>query len=90
MYYEVSRATARELQIRYTVIFKQINGNHPLLAVASDNNNFSDQACSNVRFGLSPIAADLRSSARESIMDTFPWTYRIMAEELMREGRLRR
>jgi hypothetical protein len=68
---------------------ERTGGNHPLLAVASDNNNFSDQACSNVRFALLPVATDLRNAARESVMDAFPWTYRLMAEELMREGRVR-
>jgi hypothetical protein len=68
---------------------KRTNGGHPLLAVASDNNNFSDLACSAVRFALLPIAADLHSRSRESVMDTNPWTYRVMAEELVREGRIR-
>jgi hypothetical protein len=63
-------------------------GTHPLLAVASDNNNFSDQITSNVRFALFPIAVDLRDSTRESAMDQNPWTYRIVAEELAREGKL--
>ena len=60
-------------------------GQHPLLAVASDNNNFSDLACSAVRFAPLPIRADLETATRESVMDRYPQTYRVMTEELRRE-----
>ncbi len=63
-------------------------GQHPLLAVASDNNNFSDLACSAVRFAPLPIRADLQSATRESVMDKYPQTYRAMTEELQREHRI--
>lgn len=63
-------------------------GQHPLLAVASDNNNFSDLACSAVRFAPLPVRADLRTATRESVMDLFPQTYRVMTEELQREHRI--
>jgi len=49
-------------------------GQHPLLAVASDNNNFSDLACSAVRFAPLPIRADLETATRESVMDRYPQT----------------
>lgn len=68
---------------------EHINGEHPVLSVASDNNNFSDQKLSNVRFALLPIPFDLRSATRERVMDANPWTYRIVAEELLREGKLK-
>jgi hypothetical protein len=63
-------------------------GNHPLLAVASDNNNFSDLACSAVRFAPLPVRANLERATRESVMDTDPKTYRVMSEELLRENRI--
>jgi hypothetical protein len=63
-------------------------GQHPLLAVASDNNNFSDLACSAVRFAPLPIRADLENATRESVMDRYPQTYRAMTEELQREHRI--
>ena len=63
-------------------------GQHPLLAVASDNNNFSDLACSAVRFAPLAFRADLESATRESVMDKYPQTYRVMTEELMREHRI--
>jgi hypothetical protein len=67
---------------------QRIMGAHPLLADASDNNNFSDQACSSVRVALFPQKADMTIASRESVMDMAPWTYRIMAEELVRERRI--
>jgi hypothetical protein len=68
---------------------QRINGVHPLLADASDNNNFSDQLTTTVRFALLPIAVDLRDGTRERVMDSNPWTYRVVAEELLREGKLK-
>jgi hypothetical protein len=68
---------------------KRINGTHPVLAVVSDNNNFSDQGRSSLRFALLPIAADIRSSTRESVIDANPSIYRVIAQELGREGKLR-
>ena len=63
-------------------------GSHPLLAVASDNNNFSDLACSAVRFAPLPVRARLETATRESVMDMYPQTYRVMTEELLREERI--
>jgi hypothetical protein len=67
---------------------QRTGGEHPLLAVASDNNNFSDLACSAVRFAPYPAAAQLAAATRESMMDADPVTYRAMTEELLREGRI--
>jgi hypothetical protein len=67
---------------------KHINGNHPVLSVVSDNNNFSDEARSSVRFALLPVAADLNHATRESVLDANPTIYRVIAEELAREGKL--
>jgi len=63
-------------------------GDHPLLLVVSDNNNFSDRGRSPVRFALRPIPFDTSAVAREELMDQHPWTYRIMTEELQREGKV--
>jgi hypothetical protein len=64
------------------------SGGHPLLAVASDNNNFSDLASSAVRFAPLPVRARLETATRESVMDLYPQTYRVMTEELLREKRI--
>ncbi|MBV9928458.1 MAG: hypothetical protein JOZ96_25810 [Acidobacteria bacterium] len=67
---------------------QRTGGDHPLYAVASDNNNFSDLACSAVRFAPLPVYAQLETATRESVMDLYPATYRAMTEELQREGRI--
>jgi len=61
---------------------------HPLFSVASDNNNFSDDSQSEMRFAPRPIPFDLSHASREELMDRHPWTYQIMAEELQREGKI--
>jgi hypothetical protein len=61
---------------------------HPLLIVASDNNNFADVGSSALRFALWPVAVDLSQSSREGVMDRHPWIYRIMAEEMIREQKI--
>jgi hypothetical protein len=63
-------------------------GTHPVLIVASDNNNFSDTGESAMRFRLWPELMDLSSHSREELMDRHPWTYKVMAQELYREGKI--
>lgn len=66
---------------------KELNG-HPLLIIASDNNNVSDNGESEMRFALRPITFDLSHNSREEIMDRHPWIYQLMAGELEREGKI--
>ena len=63
-------------------------GLHPLLLVASDNNNFADTGNSALRFALVPELMDLSRHSREEIMDRHPWAYKLMAQELEREGKI--
>ena len=65
-------------------------GLHPILYDATRNNNFSDamDAPPQVRLRLVPSYADLTGRSRESVMDSFPWTYSIMAQEMIRENKL--
>jgi hypothetical protein len=69
-------------------------GNHPLIFDETVNNNFADTGCSALRVSPMLIAARLSNpssgieGSRETLMDAFPWTYRIMAEEAFREGRV--
>ncbi|QQS48193.1 MAG: hypothetical protein IPM66_05995 [Acidobacteriota bacterium] len=71
-----------------TIFSGRLEADHPLLRVASDNNNFSDVGVSGVRFTLQPIEVDLSRSSREDVMDRYPWTWQVMAEEMLREGKL--
>ncbi len=64
---------------------------HPLFIVASRNNNFSDQLPENLpalRFALAPVAFDTAKNSREVLMDQNPWTYRLMHDEMLREGKI--
>ena len=63
-------------------------GSHPLLFDSTVNNNFADAGCSALRVSPKLIQANLTNSSRETVMDANPWTYRIMAEEAIREGRV--
>jgi hypothetical protein len=42
-----------------------------------------------VQYRFVPVAADLSGHSREELMDRFPWTYQVAAQELKREGKLR-
>ncbi len=64
---------------------------HPVYIVASRNNNFSDQLPETLpalRFALAPVAFDTANNSREVLMDQNPWTYRLMYEEMLREGKI--
>ncbi len=64
---------------------------HPVYIVASRNNNFSDQlpeTLPTLRFALAPVAFDTANNSREVLMDQNPWTYRLMYDEMLREGKI--
>jgi hypothetical protein len=63
-------------------------GNHPLFAVSTTNNMVSPATEGDVRVGLYPLATLPPDRPREAMMDLNPWTFRIMAEELFREGNI--
>lgn len=71
---------------------KRVFGDHPLIFNTTVNNNFSDRFigadCSSLRLAPMPLRADLANASRETVMDENAWTYRIMAEEAMRENRV--
>ena len=62
-------------------------GRHPLLKNATLNCNFTDIGISDYKFFLSPIFTTNDDYTRQILMDENPWTYRIMAEELINEDR---
>lgn len=67
---------------------KRVYGNHPLIFDVTVNNNFADEGCSISRTAPLPVKADLSAKSRESVMNENPWTYQIMAQEIIREGRV--
>jgi hypothetical protein len=62
-------------------------GDHPSLIDATLNNVFLDRGRTAVRVTMVPLAVDLQSATRESVMDRQPWIYRRMADELQEEGK---
>src|SRR5215475_1229579 len=66
----------------------KFEADHPLMFVATTNNNFSDQGQSEMRFAPRPMAFDARTASREEMMDRNPWTYRVMADEMIREDKI--
>ena len=62
-------------------------GLHPILKNATLNCNFSDNGTSDYKFFPSPLSTITSNNTREILMDQNPWTYRIMAEELINEER---
>jgi hypothetical protein len=67
-------------------------GDHPLLETATGNNNTaavtSLSATTGYRFFLDASWALPPGRAREAAMDLHPWTYRVMAEEMIREHKV--
>jgi len=63
-------------------------GAHPLLYVVTVNNMLDDHGTSAVRFAPAPTRFDLAGVSREVVMDAEPWTYRVSAQEVRREGRV--
>ena len=63
-------------------------GTHPLLAVSTTNNMVSPATEGEVRVGLYPLETLPAGEPRETMMNLNPWTFRIMADELYREGKV--
>jgi hypothetical protein len=64
---------------------------HPLLETATGNNNtaaVTDRArTTGYRFFLDTSGSLPAGRAREAVMDAHPWTYQVMAKEMIREGK---
>lgn len=67
----------------------QREGAHPLMIPVTDNNMVSGEATSEIRYQIAPVEIDLTHHSRELIVDQNPLAYRVMSQELLREGKLR-
>ncbi|MBI1787537.1 MAG: hypothetical protein HYR60_08300, partial [Acidobacteria bacterium] len=65
------------------------DGRHPLLIPSTKNNMVSGEGESPIRYQLAPVVVDLTHSSREQLMDDQPISYRVAAQELRREDKLR-
>lgn len=63
-------------------------GGHPLLWVVTENNMVGVEGRTSERFAPAPVPFELADVSREAVMDANPWTYRVAAEEVRREGRV--
>ncbi|MGH3390485.1 MAG: hypothetical protein ACRDOO_16585 [Actinomadura sp.] len=65
-------------------------GDHPLLQTCTVNNNMCDAVTdpAPLRFFLDTTGTRPQDRAREVLMDRDPWTYPVMAQEMIREGKI--
>jgi hypothetical protein len=63
-------------------------GDRPLMETCTSNNNLCDTVDDPMRFSLSPLEALPDGQPREHVMDTNPWSYPVMAQEMLREGKI--
>ena len=64
-------------------------GDHPILETCTSNNNVCDSKVDDpMRFALDAEQTRVPDRSRESLMDANPWTYPIMAAEMIREGQV--
>lgn len=63
---------------------------HPVLQTCTQNNNMCDVIAEDapLRFLPDVTATRPEGRAREVMMDRRPWTYRVMAQEMVREGKI--
>ncbi len=69
----------------------KLEGLHPVLMPITDNNMVGPvvDPPPPIRYQITPLKVDLHAATREQVMAQHPFTYRIAAEELKREGKLR-
>ena len=66
-----------------------MEGAHPILETCTANNNMCDTKVNDpMRFALDSEQTRVQTRARESLMDANPWTYWVMAQEMLREGQV--
>ena len=66
-----------------------LEGDHPILETCTANNNVCDSKVADpMRFALDTEQTRAPDRARESLMDANPWTYWVMAQEMIREGQV--
>lgn len=68
----------------------RFEGDHPVLQTCTQNNNLCDVISPDppLRFLLDASGTRPDGRAREAVMDREPWTYRVAAQEMVREGKI--
>ncbi len=63
-------------------------GTHPLLRTSTTNNMVADTGKSRFLFGFAPLRETFPAwEPREALMDDAPWSHRLAASEMQREGK---
>jgi hypothetical protein len=62
---------------------------HPFILDATLNNVFSDRGHTAVHYRMLPFREELGGASREKVMDEHPWTYRLSAQEMQKEQKVR-
>lgn len=66
----------------------EYEGTHPVIQICALNNSVCGRTDGQMRFTLSAEdSLDPATEARERVMDRHPWTYWVMAQEIIREGK---
>ncbi len=86
---EPQRATIQTRNHREVDFDGAREGRHPILYVITHNNMVAAEGPATLRYQLAPRWVDLRHASRERVMDDDPLLYRVMTQELEREGKLR-
>jgi hypothetical protein len=86
---EVERATIQAKNHKEIDFDGAREGAHPFLIPATLNNMVSAQGTSPIRYQIPPMLVDLSRHSREEVLDEHPIGYRVMAQELEREDKLR-
>jgi hypothetical protein len=85
----VESATIQEKDHKEVPFGGRREGAHPVLIPSTRNNMVSDHGTSPIRYQIAPVVVDLTGHSREQVMDGAPFSYRVMAQELEREAKLR-
>ena len=86
---EVERATIQAKDHKEIEFEGRREGAHPVLIPSTRNNMVAAEGRSAIRYQVAPLVVELSRHSREQVMDERPFSYRVMAQELVREGKLR-
>ncbi|MGW5414130.1 hypothetical protein [Actinomadura geliboluensis] len=87
----VAGAAVYQAPLHLTLKFTgRYEGDHPVLQTCTSNNNMCDVISPDppLRFLLDASRTRPEGRAREAVMDREPWTYRVAAQEMVREGKI--
>jgi hypothetical protein len=83
--YPDSAGALREVSKAFSLTTpRQWEGTHPVIRVATGNNDVVAGSTSPFRFDLPVVAGPAAGATRESVMDAHPFTYGVMADEAAR------